>query len=272
MTPGQHILSLYEEDVLGQPERWAIALVLVGLLGYYMRRRQLKREQMRQTQTRNVIASNLHDEVGSLLMRLHLQTETVLYQLPSPNPDLEQVLVTTRAISSAMRDVAWGLDASADTIDALQDRMRDLLDQLSLLSPLCISFATEGLEQIRTLPNQVRQEIYLVFKEATTNVLRHAQGATCLATRLYRKKNSLVLEVQDNGTPPAAPARSGMGLRNMQGRARKVGGKLETGTRTDGPGFRVFFCAPLCPTSWLRLRRWANRGRVGATSTDECGC
>jgi signal transduction histidine kinase len=264
----QQIFSFFEEAVLGQPERWGLALALIGLVGYYLYQRKLKREEKRQAQTRNGIASNLHDELGSLLMRLHMQTESILHRLPSS--DLEQVLVTTRAISSAMRDVVWGLDPSADTVEALQDRIGDLVEQLRSISPLRISFATEGLEDIETLPNQVRQEIYLVFKEATTNVLRHAKGATCLATRLYRQKNSLVLEVQDNGTPPAAPARSGMGLRSMQGRARKVGGKLEIGARTDGPGFRVFFCAPLCPTSWLQ--RWTKRGCIGATSANECGC
>jgi signal transduction histidine kinase len=264
----QQFFSLYDEAILEQPECWGIALALTGLVGYYMHRSRLKRDEKRQAQTRNGIASNLHDELGSLLMRLHMQTESVLHRLPSS--DLEQVLVTTQAINAAMRDVVWGLDPNADTVEALQDRMRDLVDQLRLISSLRISFATEGLEDIETLPNQVRQEIYLVFKEATTNVLRHAQGATCLATRLYRQKNSLVLEVQDNGTPFATPTRSGMGLRNMQERARKVGGKLETGTRTDGIGFRVFFCAPLCSTSWLR--RWTNRGRIGSTSANECGC
>lgn len=247
----QQVLSTFEVAVWQELALCGAALLLLGLMAaccarYHLRRR----EERHQAHTRSCIAANLHDELGSLLMRLHLQAETMLRQSPGPNPNLQQMLATTQAVSSAMRDVAWGLDARADSMEALQDRMRDLLDQFQLNTPLHLSVATEGLEGTEKLPNLVRQEFYLVFKEATTNVMRHAQGASYLAARLYRQKNNLVLEVLDDGAPPTRPVRHGMGLRNMQQRAQKVGGKLEAGPRADGPGFRVSFCAPLSPSFW----------------------
>jgi signal transduction histidine kinase len=247
--PGQQILLIFEVVARQRPVLYGAALLLLGLLAAYWVRHWLRRrDEQLQAHTRSCIAANLHDELGSLLMRLHMQAETMLSQ--RPNADLQQMLATTQAASSAMRDVAWGLDASADNVEALQDRMRDLFDQLRLNTPLQLSFAAEGLEGIERLPNLVRQEIYLVFKEATTNVMRHAQGASCLAARLYRHKNNLMLEVLDDGAAPTRPARNGMGLRNMQQRAKKVGGKLEAGPRDDGPGFRVSFCAPMSPSFW----------------------
>lgn len=225
-------------------------LVLAGSLLYWwgqQRRRFRAQAQAQQALIRSSIAANLHDELGSLLMRVHLEAEALLHQPQSSTAGLERLLVTTRAAGLAMRDVAWGLDASADTVHALQDRMRDLLDQLAPSTSLRLSLATEGLEELEELPVLLRQEIYLVFKEATTNVLNHAHGASYLAARLYRQHHNLMLEVQDDGVPAGAAGRSGMGLRNMAHRARAVGGQLEAAPRPDGAGFRVWFCAPLAP-------------------------
>jgi signal transduction histidine kinase len=239
---------------------WVGGIALAGYLFYWAWRQVFNRpghNKAQQAQIRSSIAGNLHDELGWLLMRIHMQVESLLHQPPDEETRLERLLDTTRAACSAMRDVAWGLDASADTLDALQDRMRDLLDQLALNTPLRISFTMEGLEDVVELPAELRQEIYLVFKEATTNVLRHAQGATSLTIRLYRQKNNIVLEIKDNGAPTEIASRSGMGLRSMKQRAQVVKGKFEAGPRTDGSGFRVSFCAPLAPlpaSSWLA--RW----------------
>jgi signal transduction histidine kinase len=220
-----------------------VAICLVIWLVYLLCQRQARS----QAQLRSRIAANLHDELGGLLMRLHLQTEALLHQRHH-EAELHQLLATTQAASAALRDVAWGLDAGADTAHALQDRMRDYLDQLALSAPLTVTFVTAGLDELATLPNQLRQEVYLLFKEATTNVLRHARQATTLTVRLHRQRQSLILEVLDDGLalPQAGPpSRQGMGLRNMASRARAVRGTLQTGPRTDGPGYRVWLSSPL---------------------------
>ena len=226
------------------------ALVVFGGLFYWLSRslvRQQVRTRKQETRIRSRIAANLHDELGSLLLRVQLQTEALLTQSREDEAGLERLLDTTRMACSAMRDVAWGLDAEADTVNALQDRMRDLLDQLALTSPLHIRFAAEGLEDVVALPARLRQELYLVFKEATTNAVRHAQSPSYLAVRLFRQQNALVLEIQDDGATAVPPSRPGMGLRNMKRRAQGVGGRLEAAPRVDGSGFQVTFCVPLQP-------------------------
>jgi signal transduction histidine kinase len=240
---------------------WAgagVVFITVASLLVYWKRLQLhyqrERGRLRVAHLRRSIAANLHDELGSLLMRVHMQAEAMRHQPTHDDAGLERLLATTQAALLAMRDVAWGLDPSADTVNALQDRMRDLLDQMAPTTPLHISFATEGLDNIVAIPGWMRQEIYQVFKEATTNVVRHAKGATCLAVRLYGHNGSLKLEIKDDGTPSVKPRRSGMGLRNMNLRAQAVAGELHTGPRTDGPGFQVCLVVPLNPAprpSWL---------------------
>jgi signal transduction histidine kinase len=247
------LLLLYLLGPLVSTKLAVVAVVVVCLLawlGRLLRRRQAQSL----AQLRSRIAANLHDELGGQLMRLHLQTAALLHQRQN-DAELHQLLATTQAASAALRDVAWGLDASADTPHALQDRMRDYLDQLAWSSSLAVTFTTEGLDEVAALPNQLRQEVYLVFKEAITNVLRHAQQATSLAVRLHRQRNSLVLEVLDDGAPVAPRSRQGMGMRSMASRAEAVCGTLKVGPRPDGPGFRVWLCSPL-PTSATGLPGW----------------
>nr|WP_226163887.1 ATP-binding protein [Hymenobacter terricola] len=207
------------------------------------------------------IAANLHDELGSQLMRIHLQAESMLQQ-PGGNAVLPELLGSIQAASSALRDVAWGLDASADNVNALQDRMRELLDPLRLTTPLDITFTTEGMKGTEAMPPPLRQEVYLIFKEAITNAMRHAPGATSLVVRLCRGQDSLLLEVLDDGPAVKPGRRHGMGLRNMAKRARELGGEIVTGPRTDGAGFRVWLCVPLVAEavpSWFSQWAWAPR-------------
>lgn len=238
-----------------------VILVITGVLIRWKGEQVHKQKERRRTRVaymRRSIAANLHDELGSLLMRVHMQAEAMRHQDQTDDASLERLVVTTQAALLAMRDVAWGLDPNADTVNAIEDRMRDLLDEMAPTTSLHISFVTEGLEDILAIPGWMRQEIYQVFKESITNVVRHAKGATSLAVRLYGYQGSLKLEIKDNGTPTAAPSRSGMGLRNMNLRAQAVAGELNAGPCTDGPGFRVCLCIPLTPTaqpSWLG--RWA---------------
>lgn len=239
-----------------EPVGWGVVALVSGLF-YWLGRHFVTRPAPgpgQEARIRSRIAANLHDELGSLLMRIHVQAEAMLRPPQRDKTRLVRLLATTQAACSAMRDVAWGLDASADTTEALQDRMRDLLDQLALNTPLDIRFTVEGLDDASVLSGRLRQELFLVFKEATTNALRHALGPTYLAVRLYRQPGSLVLEVKDDGALGETTGRRGMGLRNMQRRAQGVGGQLEAGPRTDGPGFRVWFWVPLAPAtpaSWL---------------------
>lgn len=247
------LLLLHPLSPLGSTMLVVAVVGAIGLLGWLLR--LLRQRQARdRAQLRSRIAANLHDELGGLLMRLHLQAEALLQQRHH-DAELGQLLATTQAASAALRDVAWGLDASADTPHALQDRMRDYLDQLALSTPLAITFTTQGLDEVALLPNQLRQEVYLVFKEATTNVLRHATQATSLRVRLHRQRGSLLLEVLDDGAPTATPSRQGMGIRSMASRAKAVRGTLKVGPRADGPGFRVWLCSPL-PASATGLRGW----------------
>ena len=82
----------------------------------------------------------------------------------------------------------------------------------------------------------VRQTVYLVFKEAVTNALKYSSGDQ-ININLDLNGKGFSLTVHDNGTvDPTSIKKSGLGLSNMQARADKVGADF---TLDYGAGFRV---------------------------------
>ncbi|MBH8569258.1 hypothetical protein KB206_10210 [Microvirga sp. STS02] len=224
---------------LGAATLAGVLLLTLGLLAFTSRQRRLRIE--REERLRNRIAADLHDEVGTLLTRVNLQAD--LLSQEQPHPALERLLGNSRAAAGTMRDIVWGIDAQSDTVGALLDRMRDHLDQTAAPAGLNTHLATDGLPDTLPLPPELRQHLYLVFKEAVTNAARHARHATDLWVSLTRANGQLRLVVHNNGQAPATASRSGLGLRSMRQRAEALRGTLTAGPDPEG-GFRVRLVVP----------------------------
>jgi len=234
-----------------RPGVWLLgALAAMGAV-YGWQRGRLRRVQ-HDNELRTKLAADLHDEVGSLLTRINFQAQLLRDQHQYPAADgpdqavgFDRLLSNSAAAVQTMRDVVWSIDARADSAGALLDRMRDYLDQLGSFVGPALTLHTAGLPDELALAPALRQQLYLIFKEAITNAVRHAASATEIQTRLVRAGGVLELEILDNG-PYQTPADglhrpSGLGLRNMAQRAQAIGGELRTGGRPDGrPGFRVW--------------------------------
>jgi two-component system, NarL family, sensor histidine kinase DesK len=93
----------------------------------------------------------------------------------------------------------------------------------------------------RAVPLALAQEtaLSLALREATTNVIRHAQATTC-HIRFYAQDGSVLMEVQDNGSGRAAPF--GNGLSGMRERIQALGGVLQ---RDTGRGSRLLIRLPI---------------------------
>ncbi|MDO7845792.1 histidine kinase [Hymenobacter sp. M29] len=224
-----------------QPWAWLLAAAIVAAGLYVVHRRRLARVR-HDERLRSRIAADLHDEVGTLLTRVNMQAELLHQAQPAPSPAFDRLLTNSRAAASTMRDIVWGIDAQADTVGALLDRMRDHLDQTAAPAGLNTHLATDGLPDALPLPPELRQHLYLVFKEAVTNAARHARQATDLWVSLTRAPGQLRLEVRNNG-PAAGTSRSGMGLRSMRQRAEALRGTLDAGPEPED-GFRVRLVVP----------------------------
>lgn len=220
----------------------AAALLLALGLGWWAARQQRLRAE-RETQLRLRLAAELHAEADTLLTHVSQQADLLSQQ--QPELSLAHLAGTSRAAAHTMRDIVWSIDAQADTVGALVSRMREYLDQAAAPAGLLTEVHADGLHAAQRLRPELRQHLYLVFKEAVTNVLRHASRPTKVVVTLtcYTVANVLMLAIEDDGQPSAGSIRSGQGLRAMYERAQALRGTLEVGPQPQG-GFRVWLQVP----------------------------
>ncbi len=110
----------------------------------------------------------------------------------------------------------------------LVDRMRDFLDQSQDESQPEIIFKPVNIDAELKIGQQIRQNVYLIFKELVNNAIKHAR-ASKIEVQLYSGNGNLSLSVADNGTgfEPQPSAAGHQGIKNMYMRARKINGHLQ---------------------------------------------
>ena len=259
LEPGDYILEIKAETAEGvaaagtvqlpvqvrtywwrRPEIWLLfALALAVATGaatrWWQRRQVARREAQRAAEAalRQRLAADLHDEVGGLLTRVTMRAE--LLEAQQNTPQLAALVQESRSAAATVRDIIWSVDAAADTVEALLDRLRDLVDTTRRATGQEIQLHLTFDEA--TLPAQlrpaVRQHAYLIGKESLTNALKHGTRRGEVTVTLQMSATELLLNVE-NETQGHAGSRSGQGLRSMEARAATIGGALAAGPQPGG--------------------------------------
>ncbi len=209
---------------------WFLLLVgffIVGMALFYMRyfrvRKQVDIERMRVQ-----IASDLHDDVGSSLTELALQTDFL--QAGDVNEEIKNTLKQigdhSRKIVSSLDDIVWSIDSRNDTAGDLTDRMQDYVNQVFANGEVQFNYDFDQLRMHEKLPVDVKENVYLIFKESINNVVKHS-NATKVDIRFSFSGKTYELVVSDNGTQLKTVRKTGQGLRNIKMRAERIGSKIE---------------------------------------------
>lgn len=126
-----------------------------------------------------------------------------------------------------MRDTVWAIDSRKDKYENLVDRMREYAEKNLALRNITHEFIITDVDTKKFINPEKRQTIYLIFKEAITNIVKHSNGDHVII-EFADKKNSIQLLIRDNGTQKEIRSSDGLGMSNMKMRAMKIGGILTT--------------------------------------------
>ncbi|WP_138430142.1 ligand-binding sensor domain-containing protein [Fodinibius saliphilus] len=201
---------------------WFIGIVILTILAivafiynYYRVRKMVDIERMRVR-----IASDLHDDVGSSLTEIALQSDFLQTMDVSDGLEesLQQIGAQSRKIVSSLDDIVWSIDARNDTMGDLTDRMQDYVN--NVLSKLNVHYHFDGDMQAK-LEVSHKENLYLIFKEAINNIAKHSNADT-VSISLAMEDQGFMLSVKDNGTSSTNDRKSGQGLRNMEMRANRI--------------------------------------------------
>jgi signal transduction histidine kinase len=220
----------------------ALVLAVAGYLFWHYRRREARRQEALRTR----IAADLHDEVGSMLTQISMQSTLLREGRYAPAQQqvyLEQMSEASRRAARQMSDAVWSIDARYDSAASLLDRLHDHAHEVLPPANVELDFEADAAIVTATVPLATRQALYYIYKEALHNVVKHAQ-AQQVRVRLRLLARQIELEVRDDGRGLVSPSRSsGQGLRNMRMRALATGGSITVDA--TGPGLGVLVRLPL---------------------------
>ena len=241
--------------------RWrfagVVAVVVALLVGgtvrhFYIRsfRRKLERLHQQQAleQERTRIARDLHDDLGAAVTQIKLLGELVERDADQPGQAARrghQIAHVSRELARHMDELVWVVNPEKDHLENLVTYLAAYSEELLGMTDIrCRLDFPVDLPDV-PLSGHLRHRLFLAFKEALHNVVKHAQ-ATEVHVRLRLTPSELVLAVEDNGQGfeirnPKSEIRNGTdgnGLANMQARLAEIGGTCHIESR-PGAGTRV---------------------------------
>jgi signal transduction histidine kinase/ligand-binding sensor domain-containing protein len=236
----------------------------VGGAARYLTRRRLRKKMEKLERQRAIekerarIAKDIHDDLGASLTRITLLSQSGRADQDDPHQSavhLDQIYHTARELTRAMDEIVWAVSPQHDTVDSLVTYLgkfaQDFLSVAGIRCRLNVPIELPAWQ----MTAEVRHNLFLAFKEALHNVLKHA-SATEVRVTLLPSESGFWLVVDDNGKGfntgcngnASAHAASdhglrfshGNGLANVKKRLEEIGGRFELKS-APGEGTTVRF-------------------------------
>lgn len=216
---------------------YIVLSVFVGLIlyGYFKWRiRAIHKRQELRTQ----IASNLHDEVGSLLTHIVISSDNARYTaktLEEKNKRMESISTLARLATQTMSDVLWSIDARNDFAGNLTDRIREQAESMFQALDIEIWFDFSLTKQHIEIAPKTRQQLYFIYKEALNNIAKHSKARNVWITYKQEGVHSFQLMVKNDGyvAHDEAHKNMGQGLKNMKMRSTSIGATFNQHVKGD---------------------------------------
>ena len=251
-------------DIVVQPYFWqtqtfrlAAIIFILGIVAAIVRyistqklQRQLQSLQQREAleRERDRIARDLHDQIGANLTQVALLGEMAGDDKDSPEEiesHARQISQTARETTGALDEIVWAINPANDTLEGLANyACKHAQEYFTLAGLRCRADVPPQLPAV-PIPPEVRHNVFLAFKEAAHNIVKHAQ-ATEARIRLRLEPDKFILEIEDNGRgmeSQAAP-QTRNGLRNMKKRMEDIHGEFWIGAAAE-KGTIVRLTAPI---------------------------
>jgi signal transduction histidine kinase/ligand-binding sensor domain-containing protein len=189
---------------------------------------------------RTRIARDIHDDLGASLTRITMLSQPSRTEQDTPETvsDMDRINRTARDLTHALDEIVWAVNPRHDTLDSLATYLGTFAQEfLEAAHIRCLLDVPMRLPRW-PLTAETRHNLFLAFKEALNNAVKHA-GAAEVHISLSIEQGGFSLQIEDKGrgfsietvesTLPPNPERhaSGHGLRNMRQRLTEIGGRCD---------------------------------------------
>lgn len=194
-----------------------------------------------QTLERKRIASDLHDNLGSVISAINFSLSGISRENLSENQKsiYDNVVQMTDSAYSELRNLSHNLLPERLEKEGLVSAIAHYLESLNAAQPVWFDFTTNTQERFS---KKIEMNLYAVVLECCNNILKHAK-ATEASIEITVHEESLQLSIQDDGVGFDPSNTNGKGLSSMRERLKEVNGEVTL--QTKGEGTKVEFLIPI---------------------------
>lgn len=226
--------------------RNAIIIIVLILIAVYVIYRYRIHYILKEQKTRNEIARDLHDDLSSTLSSIHFFSEAAKKK-QTKDSDKFLDLIDSSAIEAKekINDIIWSIDPENDDWEIFLTKSSRFAAEMFESQDIEYQININPKEEIH-LNIMYRKDLWLVFKELVTNLVRHS-NASFAEISLFSTKELTMLIVEDNGKGfDESKSQMGNGLSNIRNRVASVNpnnqirltSSAEKGTRWE-IGFKI---------------------------------
>lgn len=223
---------------------WALVTIRIRAVVRQVRGRVAERLAERER-----IARDLHDTLLQGFHGLMLRFQVAIKSIPQNDPAraaMEETLDRADAVLAESRERIRDLRLENSAVPQLPEALAGAAEDLRRELPIDYRVTVEG--AVRDIDSLIRDEMYLVGREALTNAFRHSQ-ASLIEVEIHFDDMNVRLRVRDDGKGIADETlRNGglaghWGLSGMHERALRIGAELKIWNRS-GAGTEVELRVP----------------------------
>ena len=261
--------------VLAQPPWWTLQkmLVILGALGCVLaatllwitqlrrkveqrsaeleiqiQERQRAEQQHAMELERARIAQDLHDDLGSGLTEISMLGVRALSSaapLQKRGHYLEQMSNQASQMVTALDEIVWAMNPTHDSLASMISYFSLYAERFLGLANISWRLEVPFKPDDHVVDSRHRHQLFLAYKEALTNVVRHSL-ATEVRLDIQVEKGRVCLTIEDNGRGWAESGQTEEmdGIVNMRTRLEKLNGRFQVNSKA-GQGTIVRFDLPL---------------------------
>jgi len=245
--------------LLLSPSFWAITVIVITGFFFWLfnRRRLIKQkrifqQQLALEQQRNKITADLHDDIGSSLSSLQVNSAVANQLIDKDTKQAKQVLdkieTQSKDLADKIGDIIWSMKPGKDEFMTMSSRIRTFANDILGSTDIDYEVKVDAAADTDIKDITTRKNIVLITKEAINNAVKYSK-ATHVFIQLRKDLSAgaepgrFVLNINDNGIGFISNGTNGNGIANMKRRATEMNGTLCINT-APGKGTSVFVVIP----------------------------
>jgi len=203
-------------------------IMSILLTYYYFERKFIKKTtELEKNNIKTKLSRDLHDDLASTVSSIGFYLTLIKFNIKDKNSKISEFIQKSENLlqdaTDAITDLIWSINPKPETLNTLLLRIQKNHQALFKEKNIHLELPNDTTYLTIKLEDTVKQNIFLIIKEALNNILKYAE-ATQVSIEVHKKGKATLLTIKDNGKgfDYHNSINKGNGLLNIQKRAEEI--------------------------------------------------